>query len=115
MGARICQHVVGPAQGDARLKPSAAGAAGIVFGGLALLGIASRTVTSVALIAFGVAMVLSSNSVWAAVSARALVPSEGQSVFGSEMFASERASESAVALTSKVGRHRAGASSPWQG
>ena len=39
-----------------------AGAAGVVLGVLTLLGIASIVLTSVALVAFGAAMVLSSNS-----------------------------------------------------
>jgi hypothetical protein len=41
-----------------------AGAAGIVLGILALLGIAAHVLTSSAIIAFGAALVLSANTVW---------------------------------------------------
>ena len=76
------------------------GAAGIVLGVLALLGIASGVLTSVALIAFGAAMVLSSNSVWQLHQLkRRMLPAEGRSMSGSEILANEMASESAGALT----------------
>ena len=77
-----------------------AGAAGIVLGVLALLGIASVTLTSIALIAFGAAMALSSNSVWRLHQLkRAMLPTESQPVSGTAILANEMASESAGALT----------------
>jgi hypothetical protein len=77
------------------------GAAGIVLGVLALLGIASVTLTSIALIAFGAAMVLSSNSVWHLhhMKRMTMLPAEGQSVAGTTILANEMASESAGALS----------------
>jgi hypothetical protein len=77
------------------------GAAGIVLGVLALLGIQSVVLTSIALIAFGAAMVLSSNSVWQLhqMKRAAMLPTEGQSVSGTEILANEMASESSGALT----------------
>jgi hypothetical protein len=77
-----------------------AGAAGIVLGVLALLGIASITLTSIALIAFGAALALSSNSVWRLHQLkRAMLPAENQPISGTTILASEMASESAGALT----------------
>src|ERR1700732_543089 len=72
------------------------GAAGIVLGLLALLGINSH-LTSVAVIAFGTALVLSSNSVWHLhVLKHAVATAESQSqLAGSEILASEMASGSA--------------------
>ncbi len=76
------------------------GAAGIVLGILALLGIASVVLTSVALIAFGGAMVLSSNSVWQLYQLkRAIVQPEGQPVGGGAVLANAMAAESAGALS----------------
>ena len=76
------------------------GAAGIVLGVLALLGIQSVILTSVALIAFGAAMVLSSNSVKQLHQLkRTMLPVEGQSVTGTAILANEMASESAGALS----------------
>ena len=77
------------------------GAAGIVLGILALIGIASVTLTSIAVIAFGAAMVLSSNSVWQLhqLKRMAMLPAEGQPVSGSAILANEMASESAGALS----------------
>jgi hypothetical protein len=76
------------------------GAAGIVLGVLALLGIQSAILTSVALIAFGAAMVLSSNSVWQLHQLkRTMIPVEGQSVSGTAILANEMASEAAGALS----------------
>jgi hypothetical protein len=76
------------------------GAAGIVLGVLALLGMQSVILTSIALIAFGAAMILSSNSVWRLHQMkRAMLPTEGQSVSGTAILANEMASESAGALT----------------
>jgi hypothetical protein len=71
------------------------GAAGMVLGVLALLGIEAPTLTAIAVIAFGAALVLSSNAVWhlyrmkrSSVGARA--------VSGGEILASEMASGSAA-------------------
>lgn len=76
------------------------GAAGIVLGVLALLGIQSVILTSIALIAFGAAMVLSSNSVWKLHQLkRTMLPVEGQSISGTAILANEMASESAGALS----------------
>ncbi len=76
------------------------GAAGIVLGVLALLGIAPTVLTSVALIAFGAAMVLSSNSVWHLHQLKRMsLPAESQSMSGGEILANEMASESSGALT----------------
>jgi hypothetical protein len=77
------------------------GASGIVLGVLALLGIQSAILTSVALIAFGAAMVLSSNSVWQLhqMKRMAMLPMENQLVSGTAILANEMASESAGALS----------------
>jgi hypothetical protein len=68
---------------------------------LALLGIEPVTLTSIALIAFGAAMVLSSNSVWQLhqLKRMAIMPGDGQPVSGASILANEMASESAGALT----------------
>lgn len=73
------------------------GAAGIVLGVLALLGINSAVLTPVAAIAFGTALVLSSNAVWHLyVLKHAAVKAELQTqLAGSEILASEMASGSA--------------------
>ncbi|WP_442756283.1 hypothetical protein ACNHKD_06615 [Methylocystis sp. JAN1] len=76
------------------------GAAGIVLGILALLGINSGTLTPVAVIAFGTALLLSSNAVWHLFllrrATRMSALSAGQSQFiGGEILASEMASGSA--------------------
>ena len=73
------------------------GAGGIVLGVLALLGINSAVLTPVATIAFGTALVLSSNAVWRLyVLRRASMRVESQSQFaGSEILASDVASGSA--------------------
>jgi hypothetical protein len=74
------------------------GAAGIVLGVLALLGISPPALTQIAAIAFGTALVLSSNAVWQLYVLRhAAAKSEttqSQS-FGGEFLASEMASGSA--------------------
>jgi hypothetical protein len=77
-----------------------AGAAGIVLGVLALLGISSGVLTPVATIAFGTALVLSANAVWhlyvlRQTAARSEVGQGGQQHIGSELLASEMASGSA--------------------
>lgn len=78
------------------------GAGGIVLGILALLGIQSAILPPVAVIAFGSALLLSSNAVWRLyqmrrMSAHAQSAISGQSgyQFGGEMLASEMASGSA--------------------
>ncbi|HLH97293.1 MAG TPA: hypothetical protein VKW08_19450 [Xanthobacteraceae bacterium] len=75
------------------------GAAGIVLGVLALLGIQPTVLTAVAVIAFGSALVLSSNAVWHLyLMKRSTIlgrePREGWHL-GSEMLAGEMASGSA--------------------
>ena len=76
-----------------------AGAAGIVLGILALLGINPSTLTSAAIIAFGAALVLSSNSVWhlhQLKRASLTAPAAGQaSTSGREILANEMAFGSA--------------------
>jgi hypothetical protein len=55
------------------------GASGIVLGVLALVGISPQTLTAAAVIAFGGALLLSSNSVWRLYRAkRAFLPSRGR-------------------------------------
>jgi len=79
-----------------------AGAAGIVLGILALIGIQSTILTSVALIAFGAAMVLSSSSVYQLHQmkrAAMAMSAEAQPMSGTEVLANEMATESAGALT----------------
>lgn len=73
------------------------GAAGIVLGVLSLLGINPAILTPVAAIAYGTALVLSSNAVWHLYVLRsAAMRSEMQTQFvGSEVLASEMASGSA--------------------
>jgi hypothetical protein len=79
-----------------------AGAAGIVLGILALLGVNPPALTSAAIIAFGTALVLSSNSVWHLHSAkRASLTSQQQTpasapVSATEMLANEMAFGSAA-------------------
>lgn len=76
------------------------GAAGIVLGVLALLGIATIPLTSIALIAFGAAMILSSGSVLNLHQVkRAMLTTEGQPMSGSAILANGMAFESAGALT----------------
>lgn len=70
------------------------GAAGIVLGILALIGIFPGTLTAVAVIAFGAALVLSSNAVW---NLYRMKRNAGARVStGSEILASEMASGSAA-------------------
>lgn len=73
------------------------GAGGIVLGVLSLLGINSGVLTPVATIAFGTALVLSSNAVWHLyVIKHAAMRAEAQTqMAGSEILASEMASGSA--------------------
>jgi hypothetical protein len=74
------------------------GAAGIVLGVLALLGIVSQTLTSVAVIAFGAALLLSSNSVWHLYRAKQASYRIGtaRTLSGGEILAGEMASGSAA-------------------
>ncbi len=76
------------------------GAAGIVLGILAILGINSGTLTPVAVIAYGTALLLSSNAVWRLYLLRRAsrvqtLASASSSMIGGEMVASEMASGSA--------------------
>jgi hypothetical protein len=73
------------------------GGAGIVLGILALLGIHSEPLTSIALIAFGTALVLSSRAVWHLYMFKhaAMMTGDEEAMPGSEMLASEMASGSA--------------------
>jgi hypothetical protein len=96
-GARLAGENVGSGGLSAHFL---AGAAGIVLGILALIGIQSTILTSIALIAFGAAMVLSSSSVYQLHQMkRAAMTVEAQPVSGTEMLANEMATESAGALT----------------
>jgi hypothetical protein len=74
------------------------GAAGIVLGILALIGINEGVLTSVAVIAFGVGLLLSSNVVWNLHRMKhAMMQGSGMGVVsGSEILATEMASGSAV-------------------
>lgn len=73
------------------------GAAGIVLGILALLGIYSVTLASVAVIAFGAALVLSSNAVWQLYRMKQTsFHARSRVTTGSEILASEMASSSAA-------------------
>jgi len=68
---------------------------GIVLGVLALLGIDAITLTSIALIGFGTALVLSSRAVWHLYTIKhAMMKGEEEAVPGSEFLASEMASGS---------------------
>ena len=73
------------------------GAAGIVLGILGLIGIYPGTLTSVAVIAFGAALVVSCNAVWNLQSLRPPMPMTGGQAWrsGSMMLAAEMASGSA--------------------
>ncbi len=74
------------------------GAAGVVLRVLALLGIHAETLTSIALITFGTALVLSSNAVWhlhTRKHAAMMSAATTESMRGSEILATEMASGSA--------------------
>lgn len=73
------------------------GAAGVVLGILALLGIHAVVLTPIAVIAFGTALVLSSNAVWHLHMLKRTVVTTGSDseLAGSEILASEMASGSA--------------------
>src|SRR5262249_39945906 len=71
------------------------GAAGIVLGVLALIGIAAGTLTPVAVIAFGVALLLSSNSVRHLYLLRSAAMRSVASRGGTQFLAGEMASGSA--------------------
>ncbi len=79
--------------GSSLLAIFLAGAAGIVLGILALLGISPPILTSAAIIAFGTALVLSSNSVWQLhhLKRTSLAAAEQSSGSGSEILANEMA------------------------
>jgi hypothetical protein len=73
------------------------GAAGMVLGVLALLGIEAPTLTAIAVIAFGAALVLSSNAVWHLYRMKRNSFQVGARVVsGGEILASEMASGSAA-------------------
>jgi hypothetical protein len=74
------------------------GAAGIVLGVLALVGISAQTLTAAAVIAFGGALLLSSNSVWRLYRAKRASYRAGAAgtLSGAEFLAGEMASGSAV-------------------
>ncbi|WGR95580.1 hypothetical protein MTX26_07335 [Bradyrhizobium sp. ISRA443] len=74
------------------------GAAGIVLGVLALVGIAAQTLTAAAVIAFGGALLLSSNSVWRLYRAKRASYRAGEAgtPSGAEFLAGEMASGSAA-------------------
>ncbi|PSJ62871.1 hypothetical protein [Pseudaminobacter soli (ex Li et al. 2025)] len=74
------------------------GAAGIVLGVLALIGLASQTLTAAAVIAFGGALLLTSNSVWHLYRAKQASYRNGatQTVSAAEFVAGEMAAGSAV-------------------
>ncbi len=74
------------------------GAAGIVLGILSLIGIAAQTLVAVAVIAFGAALLLSSNSVWHLYRAKQGVHRLGaaRTFSGGEILAGEMASGSAA-------------------
>jgi hypothetical protein len=71
------------------------GAAGIVLGVLALIGINSAILSAIAIIAFGAAMVLSSNSVMHLQILKSTFATTGTARFGGEILAGEMASGSA--------------------
>jgi hypothetical protein len=73
-----------------------AGAGGVVLGVLALLNIVPTVLTSVAVIAFGSALVLSASSIWRLHQLeQARIPAQGQAVNGAAILAHEMAAESA--------------------
>ncbi|MEH2510549.1 hypothetical protein V1291_001903 [Nitrobacteraceae bacterium AZCC 1564] len=74
------------------------GAAGIVLGVLSLVGISAQKLTAAAVIAFGSALLLSSNSVWHLYRAKHASYQAGAAptLSGAEFLASEMASGSAV-------------------
>jgi hypothetical protein len=75
------------------------GAAGVVLGVLALLGIAPATLTAIAVIAFGSALVLSSNSVRHLYLLKASVSRMAGPQVGRELIAGEMTSSSAGVQT----------------
>jgi hypothetical protein len=74
------------------------GAAGIVLGVLSLIGISAETLTAAAVIAFGGALLLSSNSVWRLYRAKqaSYRAAAAGTLSGAEFLAGEMASGSAV-------------------
>lgn len=74
------------------------GAAGIVLGVLALVGISAQTLTAAAVIAFGGALLLSSNSVWQLYQTKRASYRTGsaRTLSGAEFLAGEMASGSAA-------------------
>jgi hypothetical protein len=93
-GAAMAEEVVGGGLSALFLV----GAAGIVLGVLSLVGIAAHTLTGAAVIAFGSALLLSSNSVWHLYRAKRTSYRAGAAptLSGAEFLAGEMASGSAV-------------------
>jgi len=104
-GAHI--EAVDPLSGNSLSAVFLVGAAGIILGVLAVLGIHAETLTSIAIIAFGTALVLSSNAVWHLhmLKHAAVLAAQTESMRGSEAIASQMASGSAgmQALTGLAG------------
>lgn len=94
--AGVAEELVGGGSGLSALF--LVGAAGIVLGVLALIGISPQTLTGAALIAFGSALLLSSNSVWRLYRAKQASYRAGatRTFSGAEFLAGEMASGSAV-------------------
>lgn len=83
------------------------GAAGIVLGILALVGIAAMTLTSVAVIAFGAALLISSNSVrqlyvLRSAAMRTVVAQEGSQIIAGEMASGSAGVQFLAGLTAIV-------------
>jgi hypothetical protein len=93
-GAAMAEEVVGGGLSALFLV----GAAGIVLGVLSLVGIAAHTLTAAAVIAFGSALLLSSNSVWHLYRTKQASYRAGAAptLSGAEFLAGEMASGSAV-------------------
>jgi hypothetical protein len=100
-------EAVDPLGGNSLSAVFLVGAAGIILGVLAVLGIHAETLTSIAIIAFGTALVLSSNAVWHLhmLKHAAVLAAQTESMRGSEAIASQMASGSAgmQALTGLAG------------
>ncbi|HUI21182.1 MAG TPA: hypothetical protein VLZ74_09075 [Methylocella sp.] len=90
------EPAIGTFSGNSLSAVFLVGAAGIILGVLALLGIHAEVLTSVAIIAFGTALVLSSNAVWQLHSLKhAAAMAQTETMGGGEAIASQLASGSA--------------------
>ena len=100
-------ELVDPLSGNSLSAVFLVGAAGIVLGVLAVLGIHAVVLTSIAIIAFGTALVLSSNAVWQLHTLKhaAVVAGRTETMGAGEAVASQMASGSAglQALTGLAG------------